>query len=135
VRLSDFVLVRETAHKINYRAHDGLMSVTSTNEQRPVILEVVEPMAEGAPWTPEDTRYDLRGAAKRLGISFAGTRRLIDSQELGYFRVGGRIQVSEGQIRTYLAACERPPVPALERARNRRYREQARAAARERSKQ
>lgn len=108
------------------------MTALTRADGHTVVLHPVTPVAEGAPWTPDDARYDMHGTATRLGISYSGVWRLVRSGELGHYRVGGRVQVTEGQIRQYLAQAERPAVPPQERLREEL--KQARAAARKRSR-
>lgn len=48
--------------------------------------------------------------AKRLNLSISKTYELIERGELGHYRLGRTIRVSELQIATYLETTKREPI-------------------------
>ena len=62
-------------------------------------------MNDGSSNVPANDRlHDVETIARRLDISSKTVRRKIDRGELGHYRVGRLLRISEGQFQEYLAS-------------------------------
>lgn len=59
---------------------------------------------------PDDHRMFVPDAAEFLGISQRQLWRLASAGDLRHFKIGKRVQFVLGDLRAYVAACERPAV-------------------------
>ncbi len=54
-----------------------------------------------------ETKYSIKDAAARIGISPSGVRRLLNTGKLGYYQSGRRRIVGEGHITQYMSLIVR----------------------------
>jgi excisionase family DNA binding protein len=54
-----------------------------------------------------ETKYSIKEAATRIGISPSGVRRLLNTGKLGYYQSGRRRIIGEGHIQQYGALIAR----------------------------
>jgi excisionase family DNA binding protein len=59
---------------------------------------------------PDDHRVFVPEAAEFLGISTRQLWRIAAAGELRHFKIGKRVQFVLGDLRAYVAKCERPAV-------------------------
>jgi excisionase family DNA binding protein len=59
---------------------------------------------------PDDYRMMMGPAAEFLGVSRRTLQTLQMSGVIRHFKIGGRIQFAVGDLRAYVASCERPAV-------------------------
>jgi excisionase family DNA binding protein len=54
-----------------------------------------------------EEKYNIKEAAKRIGISPSGVRLLLDSKKLGYYQSGKRRIIGEAHLDDYLSKIDR----------------------------
>ncbi|HEX8264584.1 MAG TPA: helix-turn-helix domain-containing protein [Pyrinomonadaceae bacterium] len=64
--------------------------------------------------TTTEKRFTEKETAQILGLSPMTVRRRRENGELGFYKAGRRVLISEKHIADYLAACERSVKPTIE---------------------
>lgn len=56
-------------------------------------------------------KYDINSCAERLDVSRSTLQRMMNSGQIKYLRIGGRVKFSEAQIQEFLTDAQRCSLP------------------------